>query len=235
MVIPTRNSAKFIENTLKKVREELEKIGLSYEIILAEDGSEDETPEVCGKLAKKYKNVIHIHHKEKLGRGRALNIAFKKARGEILVYMDDDLATDLKHLKELIYAVKDRGYDLATGSRMMKGSIVIGRSASRKISSMVYNFLVRFLLGSKVKDHQCGFKSFRRGNIISWLDDVKDTHWFWDTEILVKAQRRGLKVYEFPVIWRESSRPSNVKLLNDIKDMGSKLINLRLSLKINDA
>ena len=64
-----------------------------------------------------------------------------------------------------------------------------------------------------------------------WLDDVKDTHWFWDTEILVKAQRRGLKVYEFPVIWRESSRPSNVKLLKDIKDMGSKIIKLKFSLR----
>ena len=153
IVIPTRNSAGFIEESVRRIINEMEKMKLSYEIILAEDGSEDDTPEVCGKLARKYKNVVHIHHEEKLGRGRALNIAFKKARGEILVYMDDDLATDLKHLKELIYAVKDRGYDLATGSRMMKGSIVIGRRASRKISSIVYNFLVRFLLDSKVKDH----------------------------------------------------------------------------------
>ena len=110
------------------------------------------------------------------------------------------LATDLKSLKPLIDAITVEGYEVSTGSRMLPESKV-ERSTRRSISSKSYNFLVRHMLGSKVRDHQCGFKAFKKEAFCCLLDEVKATHWFWDTEINVRAQRHGFKVKEIPVQW----------------------------------
>lgn len=149
--------------------------------------------------------------------------------GEILAYVDVDLATDLKHLEELINAIKEEGYDFSTGSRMLKESDV-NRSFTRLIASETFNALTRFLLKSDIKDHQCGFKAFRRGPLFDILDDVKDNHWFWDTELLVRAQRRGYAIKEFPVRWR-SGRNTKVDLKRDVIEMGTQIIRLRRELK----
>jgi hypothetical protein len=132
--------------------------------------------------------------------------------------MDVDLATDLKHLKELIDAVTKEGYELATGSRMLSDSKV-KRTFTRGFASKSYNFMVRTILGSKIHDHQCGFKAFQREPTLLLLDEVEANHWFWDTEILVRAQRKGYKVKEIPVEWR-STRETKVKLFKDSMDMG---------------
>ena len=125
--------------------------------------------------------------------------------------MDLDLATDLEQLKPLIEAVESEGNDFVTGSRMLPESNV-ARSGTRNIASKTYNFMVRAFLGSKVKDHQCGFKAFRRGPLLQLLDEVEASHWFWDTEILVRANRRGYTIKEIPVSWK-GGRQTKVTLL----------------------
>ena len=161
--------------------------------IIAEDGSTDGTAERAEELAQQNPKVKHIHREKRLGRGTALNNAFKQSSGEVLVYMDLDLATDLKYLKPLVEAITVEGYDFSTGSRMLRESKA-ERTASRSISSKTYNFLVRHMLGSKLHDHQCGFKAFKREPLMQIIDKVEATHWFWDTEIMVRAQRTGYKV-----------------------------------------
>jgi glycosyltransferase involved in cell wall biosynthesis len=121
-------------------------------------------------LASDYPYVVHLHSDERLGRGTALNRAFKSSRGDILAYIDVDLATDMLHLSELIDQIRS-GYDLATGSRMMPESDAV-RSAKRGIASKGFNFLVRMMLGSKLYDHQCGFKAFKRSALLDLLDQV---------------------------------------------------------------
>ncbi len=180
-------------------------------------------------LSKKYSFVKYLHSDERLGRGRALNMSFKQSRGDILVYMDVDLATTITYLQELVGYIR-QGYEMATGSRMLKESKAT-RSFSRKTASGFFNFLVRFLLGSKVKDHQCGFKAFRRATLLQILDEVKAKHWFWDTEIIVRYQLRGYAVEEFPVEWKESTR-TKVKLIKDSYTMGTQILRLWWNLKI---
>ena len=166
---------------------------------------------------------MHIHSDERLGRGTALNRAFKSAHGDILVYIDVDLATDMLHLSELVDQIRS-GYDLATGSRMMPESDVV-RSSKRGIASKGFNFLVRTMLGSKLYDHQCGFKAFKRSALLDLLDQVRDEHWFWDTEILVRAQRAGYAVAEFPIRWRPGSS-TKVDMKRDVVGMGLAILRL---------
>ena len=218
VVLPAYNEANRLEVAVAKISQTLKEDEYPYEIIIAEDGSTDGTAEKAEELAQKYSYVKHIHREKRLGRGAALNNAFRQANGEVFVYMDLDLSTDLKSLKPLVDAIIIEGYDFSTGSRMLPESTV-ERSLRRSIISRSYNFLVRQMLGSKVRDHQCGFKAFRRDAVLSLLGKVEATHWFWDTEILVRAQRHGFKVKEIPVKWTSSSRDTKVNLAEDSWNM----------------
>ena len=229
VILPAYNEANRLEVAVAKVVEALEEFAESYEVIIAEDGSTDGTDKLADALAMKYSFIKHIHGEKRLGRGTALKNSFKKSSGEVLVYMDLDLATDLKHLKPLVDVVEYKGYDFAIGSRMLSESKV-ERSRTRRIASKSYNFLVRALLGSKVKDHQCGFKAFRREPLMQLLDEVTARHWFWDTEIIVRAFRKGYKIKEIPVEWK-GGRETKVRLLSDSFSMGWQVIKLWWQLK----
>jgi glycosyltransferase involved in cell wall biosynthesis len=230
VVFPAYNEADMLETAVEKVTQALNEFTGSYEIIIAEDGSTDGTDKLAGALAEKFSFVKHIHGEKRLGRGAALKNAFKQSSGEVLVYMDLDLATDVKHLKALVDAVESEGYDFATGSRLLSESNV-KRSGTRHLASKTYNFMVRALLGSEVKDHQCGFKAFRREPLMQLLDEVGANHWFWDTEVLVRAYRRGYKIKEIPVSWK-GGRETKVRLLRDSLNMGWQIISLWLQLKM---
>lgn len=223
IVLPAYNEAREIEDTVERTAATLREISSSFEIIIAEDGSTDGTDRISGSLAKKYSFVKHLHSNERQGRGRALNRAFRSSEGEILGYIDVDLATDMKHLLELVQSIRD-GYDFATGSRMLPQSNV-KRPFKRGFASQGFNFLTRLMLGSKLYDHQCGFKSFRRKALFELMDSVKDTHWFWDTELFVRAQRRGYRVKEFPVVWKQGGA-TKVNLVKDVFGMGSQIFRL---------
>jgi len=163
-----------------------------------------------------------MHRDERGGRGSALALAAQQALYDIYVYFDVDLATDIKHLKPLIYSIV-KGCDIATGSRLLPTSNIT-RSGGREIKSRGYNLLVRTLLQSKIHDHQCGFKAFNRQKLLTLLPAVHDTHWFWDTEVLVLGQRAGYKACEIPVHWKESSG-TTVKQ-SDVFIMGRSILKL---------
>ncbi len=224
VVFPAYNEVNYLEPAVTKTVQALKEFTDSFELIIAEDGSTDGTAERSEELAQKYPYVKHIHGEQRLGRGTALNNAFKQSRGEVLVYMDLDLATDLKHLKPLVEAIAHEGYDFATGSRMLPESKV-ERTLRRSLTSKLYNFMVRAILGSKLRDHQCGFKGFKREPTLMLLDEVKDRHWFWDTEIFVRAARKGYKIKEIPVEWK-SGRKTKVNLTKDSFNMGKQVVKL---------
>lgn len=224
MVLPAYNEAANIEKAVLVTAETLFKITDRFEIIIAEDGSTDGTDRIASRLAEQYAYVVHLHSDKRQGRGKALNRAFKAASGEVLCYIDVDLATDMKYLEKLIRAVSTDGYDFATGSRMMSDSDA-KRPFKREFASRGYNFLVRLFLHSKLYDHQCGFKAFRKETLFELLDETKNEHWFWDTEVLVRAQHKGYRVIEFPVYWRHGGS-SKVNLAKDVKGMGSEIFRL---------
>jgi glycosyltransferase involved in cell wall biosynthesis len=231
VVLPAHNEAGKIENAVRQTKQALAALSSAYEILIAEDGSTDGTAERASQIAAEDPLVRHIHSDERLGRGKALNHAFKLAHGDIVMYMDVDLSTDLSYLKPLINAIKEEGYDFATGSRMMQESDVT-RSVKRKLMSTAFNFLVRMLLRSKLRDHQCGFKAFRKEALMRILPEIEDEHWFWDTELLVRAQRNGYKVKEIPVVWIDKGgADTKVNAVGDSMSMFSKIIRLHFHLR----
>ncbi|MEM3087308.1 MAG: glycosyltransferase family 2 protein [Halobacteria archaeon] len=222
LVIPAYNEAAGLPRAVEAARSALAPLG-SFEIILAEDGSTDGTDRAAADLAERFPDVRHLHSDRRLGRGGALRRAFAESRGGILAYMDVDLATDVAHLPALVGAVRD-GADAATGSRRVPGSAA-ERSPKRSFLSGAYNGWVRLWLGSGVRDHQCGFKAFRRESLLPLLGRVRSDGWFWDTETLVLAQRAGMKVVEIPVRWREQRR-TKVRLGRDILGLARSVVAL---------
>jgi len=229
IIIPAHNEVNNITTAVNTSLKILRHIAPKSEIIIAEDGSTDGTYEVAARIAADNSAVRVLHWDERQGKGRALNKAIKASRGEVICHIDADLATDMTDLALLINSIRCEGYDIAAGSRLMPKSEA-KRSKKRLIASKVYNEMVRVLLNSKIRDHQCGFKAFNRKSVILILDEIKDEHWFWDTEILVKGQYKGLKIKEIPVRWQEGES-TTVNLFRDSYNMLVKIIQLWWNLR----
>jgi|GEM_PF-220483 len=228
IVIPVYNEAKRLETCVLKVKDEIEKITPDYEIIIAEDGSTDGTDKLAGNLSRAFKQVLHQHYSHRLGKGGALKSALKISQGDIFIFLDVDLATDLSHLKELIDEIKN-GYDIVIGSRRLAGSKV-KKPIVRKVATFFYNSLIELLFQDEIRDHQCGFKAFKRKPLMKIIDSVEDNKWFFDTEVLIKAKKRGYRVKEIPVVWKEpkNGTDTNVSVANDGSEMFLKAIKLKV-------
>lgn len=221
-VIPVYNDRKALEHAIPVSLQYLEEITPDFELIIAEDGSTDGSAELVREFSRKEPRVRLLHSDERLGRGRALNRAFRETSAPVVLYYDVDLATGMEHLGQLVIAIQD-GYDIATGSRLLPDSR-IRRTGGREFASRGYNFLVRLVLRSRLHDHQCGFKSFRRDCVLLLAEKVRERHWFWDTEILVRAQRDGYRVLEFPVHWEQG--PGTTVRKSDVTGMGLSIVRL---------
>ncbi len=235
LILPAYNEAERLERCVNEVKKILK--GYHYEIIIAEDGSTDGTDKIAGRLAKKDKKIKFIHNEKKLGRGLALKRSMKKAEGSSIGYIDVDMATDIKHLKELVEYSKR--YDVVTGSRYMPNS-KIERPFLRKFASLVYNFIIRHLIGCNIYDSQCGFKMFSKKFVENEIFKIREKTWAWDTVVLVEALKKGYKVKEFSVNWREkkeSAHSASIKrIYKDTKIHGLVLLKLfvrwRLGIKV---
>lgn len=227
-IIPVFNDREALDTAIIRLVETLDAITGQFELIIAEDGSTDGSDEVARRFALADYRVRLLHNKKRLGRGKALARAIREARGPVVCYFDVDLATDLRGLAPLIGAIQS-GSDLATGSRLMPSSAVV-RTPGREQASRTYNALVQSILGSRISDHQCGFKAFNRARILPLLPLIRAGHWFWDTELLVRAQRAGLRCREIPVNWR--SGPGTTVRPVDVLSMGASIIALWWTLNV---
>ena len=222
VIIPVFNDRASLETALPRSIETLSAITSGFEIIVAEDGSTDGSTEYVREYEKQDSRVHLIHRDDRQGRGKALNRAIRESEGAVVCYYDVDLATDMQHLSGLIAAIRN-GADVAIGSRLLPESDIV-RTGDREIASRTYNFLVRLFLNSRLVDHQCGFKAFNKERILPLLPAIRSNHWFWDTEILVRAQRAGYRVTELPVRWR-AGKGTTVRL-KDVFEMGTAILNL---------
>ncbi|HVP96661.1 glycosyltransferase [Methanoregula sp.] len=229
-IIPVFNDRQALERAIPESLVILSSITEHFEVIVAEDGSTDGSAEFVRGYEAKNPRVKLLHSDKRLGRGTALNRAIRQAQGSIVCYYDVDLATDMQHLSELIEKIR-KGADVSTGSRLLPESD-IHRTGGREIASRSYNFLVRCILGSRLFDHQCGFKAFNKQKILPLLPTIRSNHWFWDTELLVRAQRKGFVVTEFPVRWR-AGKGTTVRL-KDVFSMGSSILRLWWQIHVSE-
>jgi putative flippase GtrA len=170
-----------------------------FQITVADNASTDATLAVALALSRQLDAVRVVHLDEK-GRGRALRTAWGRSSAMVLAYMDVDLSTDLAALLPLVAPLISGHSQLAIGTRLGRGARIV-RGTKREFISRCYNLIVRGTLGAGFSDAQCGFKAIRRDAAVELLPFVEDTGWFFDTELLVLAERAGLRIHEVPVDW----------------------------------
>lgn len=199
VVIPVYNEEAVLEASVERVHAHLAGLPWPSTITIADNASTDGTAVVARRLTHRLPGVRVVHLAEK-GRGRALRRAWSESASTVLVYMDVDLSTDLNALLPLVAPLLSGHSDLAIGTRLQHASRV-ERGPKREVISRGYNLLVRGALRSRFSDAQCGFKAIRADVARELLPHVQDDAWFFDTELLVLAERAGLRIHEVPVDW----------------------------------
>jgi glycosyltransferase involved in cell wall biosynthesis len=200
IVIPVYNEQRVLQASVRRLHDYLtQQFNFAFEITIADNASTDATPRIAHALARAIPEV-RVLRLERKGRGRALRVAWSRSDAEVVAYMDVDLSTDLAALAALLIPLLEGRADVAIGSRLAAGAQVT-RGIKRELISRSYNLLLRALLGVGFSDAQCGFKAARREIVRALLAEVEDDGWFFDTELLYRAEQSGLAIYEVPVRW----------------------------------
>ncbi|MDQ1644808.1 MAG: hypothetical protein QOJ50_992, partial [Cryptosporangiaceae bacterium] len=200
VVVPVYNEQASLAHSITRLHQHLSaQFPYPFRITIADNASVDGTWGIAQNLAAALPGVEALHLSQK-GRGRALQAAWSRSDAEVLVYMDVDLSTDLAALLPLVAPLLSGHSDLAIGSRLAPSSRVV-RGAKREVISRGYNLLLRGTMGARFSDAQCGFKAIRADVARRLLPLVEDPGWFFDTELLVLAERSGMRIHEVPVDW----------------------------------
>ncbi|HVV11925.1 glycosyltransferase [Amycolatopsis sp.] len=200
VVIPVYNEETDLEPCIRRLHGHMSAtLPYTFRITVADNASTDTTLHVAERLAREF-DEVEVRHLAQKGRGRALNAVWSTSDAPVLAYMDVDLSTDLTALGPLVAPLISGHSDLAIGSRLAKGARVV-RGPKREFISRCYNLILRGALAARFSDAQCGFKAIRADVARQLLPLVEDTGWFFDTELLVLAQRAGLRTHEIPVDW----------------------------------
>jgi glycosyltransferase involved in cell wall biosynthesis/putative flippase GtrA len=212
VVVPVFNEEADLEPSVRRLHAHLrETFPYPFRITVADNASTDATPRIAARLAADLPEATWIRLDEK-GRGRALRAAWSGSNAPVLAYLDVDLSTELNALLPLVAPLISGHSDIAIGTRLARGSRVT-RGPRREIISRCYNALLRSALAVGFSDAQCGFKAVRRDVAERLLPLVEDSGWFFDTELLVIAERAGLRIHEVPVDWVDDP-DSRVDLLS---------------------
>ena len=219
IVIPVYNEERDLERSVRRLRAYLDACFPFHSVVtIADNASTDRTQEIGEQLAASVVGVRYMRLNDK-GRGRALAATWLMSTADVVAYMDVDLSTDLDALLPLVAPVISGHSDVAIGSRLSTGSRV-RRGWKRELISRCYNALLHVTLGATFTDAQCGFKAIRAETARRLVPQVQNRSWFFDTELLVLAQRASLRIAEVPVDWNDDP-DSRVRLLpTAIEDLG---------------
>ncbi|HVX21507.1 MAG TPA: dolichyl-phosphate beta-glucosyltransferase [Acidimicrobiales bacterium] len=202
VVVPVHNEEAGLEASVLRLRRFLDSsFPFEATVTVADNASTDRTWQIASGLARRVPGVRAVHLGEK-GRGRALRAAWSASDATVVAYMDVDLSTGLDALLPLVAPLLSGHSDLAIGTRLARGAHVV-RGPKRELISRCYNLIVRTTLHNGFSDAQCGFKAVRADVARQLLPLVQDDAWFFDTELLVLAERSGLRIHEVPVDWTD--------------------------------
>ncbi len=224
IVIPVYNEEQALPRSIVILADFLrENLSNPWQIIIADNASTDGTRSVSEMLCQRYSGVNYLYLPQK-GRGRALRAAWLDSTADIVSYMDVDLSTDIAYFPALLESLES-GYQLAIGSRLSKGSEV-HRGLRREFTSRTYNFLIQAMFFTGFSDAQCGFKAMTRSAAEAIVPKVKNNNWFFDTELLIIAAKRGYRIKSVPVKWQDDPN-STVNVMKTATEDLKGLLRLR--------
>jgi len=213
IIVPAHNEERVIENTLNKIYDIMRRTKYSYEIIVVDDNSDDNTGQIIENLSKKIKTIKPVHKKAKrcgpTGLGSAIKFGLKHSSGNIVIPFMGDLSDDPKDIVKLIDKATE-GYDVVCGSRFIKGGKIIGYPKIKMISNRAYNRFFAFLFRLNVKDISNAFKAYRREVFKSI--NLESDGFEITSEIVLKAHVNKHRITEVPVSWHSRSKGGKSKL-----------------------
>lgn len=200
-VIPVYNERHVLEGSITTLHRYLaEHLPYDWRIVIADNASTDDTLQVAQELAERLERVEALHLDQK-GRGRALRAAWLGSRADVVSYMDVDLSTDVDAYYPMVRAVAEEGYDVVTGRRLGRGARVEQRKLLREVTSRAYNLIIRLGFRTRFTDAQCGFKAVSRRAADALVPLIHNNEWFFDTELLILAEKKGYRIKQIPVHW----------------------------------
>jgi len=228
IVIPVYNEESDLEPSVTRLRQFLlDNVDYDWRIVVADNASTDDTLQIAKGLAERFTGQVTYLHLEQKGRGRALRRAWTESDADIVSYMDVDLSTGLGALRPLIDSLIDSEYDIAIGSRLKKGAQV-QRGPKRELISRAYNLIIRLMFRNQFSDAQCGFKAATRRAVRDVVPLIQDQAWFFDSELLLLAERMGFRISEVPVKWADDP-DSRVRIASTAWEDLKGLVRVRFS------
>ena len=227
VVIPVYNEERALPQSIPELRAFLAGADFPYDwrIRIADNASIDNTPAVSRELEKQFPGEVEYVRIERKGRGFALKQVWGEGDAEVRTYMDVDLSTGLETFPALTKAVAEDGYGVAIGSRLMKGARVT-RSLKRRILTSGYNTMIKGMFFTRFSDAQCGFKAISREVAERVLPRIENNNWFFDTELLILAEKMGYRIKDVPVRWVEDT-DTRVKIGGTIMEDVRGLVRMR--------
>lgn len=225
IILPTYNERGNLRPIVARILAVFQRERINGEILVIDDNSPDGTGEVADELAREHDQVRAIHRRGKLGLGTAFRRGLAEARGGIIMEMDADLSHDPKYIPRFLAAMKT--HDFAIGSRNVPGGGVIGWPVYRKMISRVANTLSNIILGTNVKDKTSGYRAYRREVLdqISW----KSTGYSFLVEIMYKLLKRGYRLKEIPIQFKDRERGKSKLTLHEVKWFVDTILRLRIN------
>jgi len=227
VVVPVYNEERALPQSIPVLQEFLSGPSFPYEwrIIIGDNASIDDTPAVSRRLEDTSGGRVEYVRIERKGRGFALKQIWGASEADIVSYMDVDLSTGLDAFPHLIGGIADKGYDVAIGSRLA-GKSQVTRSLKRRVLTRGYNSIIKAMFWTRFSDAQCGFKAVRTSVFKRILPLIQDNNWFFDTELLILAEKMGHRVYDVPVEWVEDT-DTRVKIAATVTEDLKGLMRLR--------
>jgi glycosyltransferase involved in cell wall biosynthesis len=225
IVVPAFNEASRIGESLRKIEAFLESVPWTAEVLVVDDGSRDKTADVVRSMQTPTLRLIRNEYNR--GKGFAVKTGVLASSGEYVIFSDADLSAPIEELQKLLVIIESQSADVVIGSRAVDRSFIEKhQSRGREIGGIIFNRIVRVVLGLKLHDTQCGFKLFRRSKIRPVFEKMRIDGFGFDPELLFLASRNGLKIMEIPVRWSHAE-DSKIRFMRDSVRMFSDLFQIR--------